>query len=368
MPDLKTKLEELQQEYSKTRYNKATNKHLGILRRKISDVKKELSKPKSRSGVGFSVKKTGDSTVALVGFPNAGKSSLIGLLTGVESKVAGYSFTTVSVIPGMLEYNGASIQILDVPGLIEGAHTGKGEGAKIASAVRVCDLLLFVIDVNHPEQLYKLVDELYDLKIIVNRKKPNIRIEKKLTGGIEIESLKKKIPDKKSITNILNDFKIFNAKVIFYSDADLEDLFEIVEGNSVYINAIVALNKIDTVDMEYAERIRQELEKTTKMKTLLTSAIKNTGIPKLKDSIFSSLNLMRIYLKPNDGETDLSKPIVVKSGSTVFDVAKALHSKMAKNTKYAYVSGRSVRFENQKVGIDHILSDQDVVTIIYDKY
>ena len=121
------KIEELQEQYSKTKYNKATNKYLGILRAKIGDIRKAMASQSRRVGTGYSVRKSGNATIVLVGFPNAGKSSLLHALTGVQSKVADYEFTTLEVIPGMLEYSGAKLQILDLPGLIQGAHIGREE-------------------------------------------------------------------------------------------------------------------------------------------------------------------------------------------------------------------------------------------------
>ncbi|HII09971.1 TPA: GTP-binding protein, partial [Candidatus Micrarchaeota archaeon] len=99
-------------EYSKTKYNKATNKHLGILRKKISEIKKSIVESgRGQKGKGFFVKKTGDATVALMGFPSTGKSSIINVLTSAKSKTARYEFTTTTVIPGIMFYNEARIQI-----------------------------------------------------------------------------------------------------------------------------------------------------------------------------------------------------------------------------------------------------------------
>lgn len=366
MPDLKQKLEELKEEYSKTRYNKATNKHLGILRKKIAKIKKDLTKKSKSSGMGFAVKKSGDATVVLAGFPNAGKSSLLGVLTGVKSKVADYAFTTLDVIPGMLNYNGANIQIFDVPGLIEGAHLGKGSGTQVASVIRVADLILFVVDINYPKQLYQLLDELYALDIVVNRNRPNIRIEKKTTGGIEIESNGHKIPIKSDIVDVLKEFRIYNANMVFYEDADQEKLVEALEDNMIYVNALVALNKIDTVDAEYISGIKSALEKSTGMKIIPVSAYRSDNIGALRSRLFENLDIMRIYLKPKGGEPDLNRPLIMKRGSNIFDVAKAINSKIAKELRHALVTGRSVRFNNQKVGKEHVLSDEDIVTIVYE--
>src|SRR5271154_1723455 len=182
------KIDELKEQYSKTKYNKATNKYLGMLRAKIAKIKHAMESTSRKSGTGYSVRKSGNATVVFAGFPNAGKSSLLKALTGVDSRVADYAFTTLDVVPGMLEYNGAKIQMLDLPGLIQGAHVGRGGSMKIISVIRIADLILFVIDINSYINLYQLIDELNMLNIRVNKKKPNIRLEVGKVGGVHIES------------------------------------------------------------------------------------------------------------------------------------------------------------------------------------
>lgn len=362
------KLEELQEEYSHTKYNKATNKHLGLLRAKMKKIRTEIEQGKKKgAGFGFSVKKSGNATVVLVGFPNAGKSSLLKALTGVESKVADYAFTTVEVIPGMLAQNGAQIQLLDLPGLIEGAHIGKGGGREIVSVVRIADLILFVVDVNAPHQLYGLLDELHALNIRINKSLPNIRIEKDVTGGIAIEKGRYSVPDKASILECMNVFGIYNGKIIFYQNATEDDIIEVLAGNCAYIGGLVALNKIDTVNESHAGRIRKEIEQKTGMRVVQISASKGIAIDQLKEVVFGRLSLLRIYLKPKDGQPDFLNPMILRKGGSIIDVARKINSKLVKDVRFAYVTGESAKFTNQKVGVEHKLADKDIVTLIYDK-
>jgi hypothetical protein len=360
------KIEELQKQYSKTKYNKATNKYLGQLRAKIAKVRREIESHSRRSGVGYSVRKTGNATVVLVGFPNAGKSSLLRVLTGVQAKVADYAFTTLDVIPGTLEYNGARIQILDLPGLIQGAHIGRGGSLKIISVIRIADLMLFVIDVNAHQQLYQLIEELNMLNIRVNQERPAIRLERTPAGGVHIEGNGHRIPVKEVILSVLNEFKIFNGELIFYKDTTDQELIDFIADNCVYIRGVVALNKIDTVDQRKVEALKRELEANTGMRVLPISAKMSDNIDAIKKQVFDGLSLIRIYLKPKDGNPDFEHPLVLDAGANVVDVVKKINTKLVNAIKYAYVSGPSAKFANQRVGEDHRVSDGDVVTVVFD--
>ncbi len=359
---LKNKLDELQKDYSKTKYNKATNKYLGLLRAKIAKVKKQISSKKAKKGVGFAVKKTGDATIALVGFPNAGKSSVLNLLTGVESKVAAYAFTTLEVIPGMLNLNGARIQVLDTPGLIEGAHIGKGEGNKIASAIRVVDLMIFVVDVTDYEKLFYLIRELSELGIDFRDKDVKVRIDEVEKGGIRIVRNRKDAPADSQIIEVLNGLGIFHANVVIFGNCTIDDILEKVAEDKIAINSIVALNKTD-LDANF-KRAKEAIEAKTRMKVVPISVKTGYGIENLKQTIFDNLGIIRIFLKEKGRHADFEKPLIIKSQSTVFDAAKKIHADMAKEIRFAYVTGDSVKFVNQKVGLDHILKDGDMVTFV----
>jgi ribosome-interacting GTPase 1 len=80
---------------------------------------------------GFEVARSGDGRVSLIGFPSVGKSSLLSKLTDTKSEAAGYEFTTLTAIPGNLYHKGCKIQLLDLPGIIEGAAYGKGRGRQV---------------------------------------------------------------------------------------------------------------------------------------------------------------------------------------------------------------------------------------------
>ena len=140
------KIKDLEAEYARTQKNKATEGHLGIIKAKLSKLRAELLQEKQASsgggGEGFAVQRSGDGRVALIGFPSVGKSSLLNTLTSTESLAAGYEFTTLTCIPGNILYKDTRIQLLDLPGIIEGAAHGKGRGKEVIAVARTSDLVL----------------------------------------------------------------------------------------------------------------------------------------------------------------------------------------------------------------------------------
>ena len=87
-----------------------------------------------------------------MGFPSVGKSTFLSKITKTKSEVAAYSFTTLTAIPGVLEYGGAEIQVLDLPGIIEGASEGKGRGRQVISAAKVGRVFLGTALMTHMTQ------------------------------------------------------------------------------------------------------------------------------------------------------------------------------------------------------------------------
>ncbi|CDP21901.1 unnamed protein product [Coffea canephora] len=145
------KIKEIEAEMARTQKNKATEYHLGQLKAKIAKLRTQLLEPpkgSSGAGDGFEVTKYGHGRVALIGFPSVGKSTLLTMLTGTHSEAASYEFTTLTCIPGIIHYNDTKIQLLDLPGIIEGASEGKGRGRQVIAVSKSSDLVLMVLDAS----------------------------------------------------------------------------------------------------------------------------------------------------------------------------------------------------------------------------
>ncbi len=361
---LTQKLGELQEEYSKTKYNKATNLHLGMLRAKIAQVKKDIiTASKKKHGTGFFVKKTGDATVALVGFPSAGKSSLINAIANTRSKTAQYAFTTTSIIPGTMLYKDAHIQVFDMPGLIEDAHLGKGGGRMVISAAKSADLIVFVIEIGQLQQFEKLMKELNALEININKKKPYIQLTEQNTGGIRIEVNKSGLPEE-DIKEILQGLGMHNAIISIWGKASEDEFISLISGKAIYMRAIVALNKID-MDQEY-ERAARELSRKFNIEVIPISATEGTNLEKLRESIYANLDIITVYLKARVGN-DRPAPMILGKGATVMDAAKKFHTQIVDELKCAFITGPSARFSNQRVGAEHLLAEGDTITFIKNK-
>lgn len=346
----------------KTKINKATNKHVGALRAKIAKVKHEIIESGKRAaGSGFFVRKSGDATVALMGFPNVGKSSLLNAISNAKSKTSNYAFTTLTVIPGMMLYNDAHIQIFDLPGIIENAHKGLGGGRTVISAMKSTDLIVFVIDVRYPDQLGILLNELRALNVFVNKKKPSVYIRQSASYPKVVVEINKSKISSRDIETICNGFGIYQAHVKIESDLGEDELISLVAGRSFYMNAIVLLNKID-LNPKYAD-VARYINSKYGTKIISISATNMTNLEEVRAAIYRNLSIMTVYLKPKAPHEPIT-PMILHSNSTVRDAASKIHTEIAESIKVAYVTGPSVKFSNQKVGADHILQGGDTITFI----
>ena len=351
------KLKELEEELARTQKNKATEYHIGILKSKIAHLKKAIAAPK-KSGVStasFDVKKSGDATVVFIGLPSTGKSTMLNALTGAKSKIAAYYFTTLTVVPGALDYRGAKIQLLDLPGVIAGAKEGSGRGREVLAVARNADLVLLLLDVFDPYYRPKLIEELEGIGLRVDKSPPNILIHPKLRGGVNIHAT---VPlthlNERMIIGILHENGIHNAEVMLRQDCTVDEFIDVLVGTRKYPVSLTVLNKIDLVQPAFLKAIPYSF--------VPISAEKGQGIEDLKAAIWQKLKLIRIYTKRRSEEAD-SVPMMMRNGSTIADACERLHRDLKKLFRYAQVWGPSAKFPGQKVGLEHVLQDGDVLCV-----
>jgi len=234
--------------------------------------------------------------VGLIGFPSVGKSTLLTKLTGCFSEAADYEFTTLTCIPGVFNYKGTKIQLLDLPGIIEGAKDGKGRGKQVIGVARTCSLILIVLDCMKPLTDKRIIErELEGFGIRLNRSPPLIKLKKKDKGGVNITrkmGLNMTKMDDDTIRCILHEYKISNCDVHFSENATMDQLIDVIESNRKYTPCLYVLNKIDAISIE-------ELDLLSQVDHYVPISAKDEwNFDELLEKMWEYLDLIRIYTKP----------------------------------------------------------------------
>eukprot|EP00670_Eutreptiella_braarudii_P019532 CAMPEP_0174364414 /NCGR_PEP_ID=MMETSP0811_2-20130205/72785_1 /TAXON_ID=73025 ORGANISM="Eutreptiella gymnastica-like, Strain CCMP1594" /NCGR_SAMPLE_ID=MMETSP0811_2 /ASSEMBLY_ACC=CAM_ASM_000667 /LENGTH=368 /DNA_ID=CAMNT_0015504015 /DNA_START=47 /DNA_END=1153 /DNA_ORIENTATION=+ len=360
------KIADIEAEMARTQKNKATMGHIGLLKAKLAKLRRELlTESKSGGGggggiPGFDVARTGDARIGYVGFPSVGKSSLLNKLTNTFSEVAEYEFTTLTCVPGVVRYKGAKLQMLDLPGIIEGAKDGKGRGRQVIAVARTCNLILLILDVLKPVTHKLIIErELEGYGIRMNTSPPNISIKTKERGGLNMSTtVKLSYLDSDIVSNVLKEYRMLSVDVCFKQDATVDEFVDVIEGNRVYTACIYVMNKIDQITIEELDIINRIPHNCP------ISAKDEWNLDGLLDCIWDHLDLVRIYTKPKGQIPDYNEPVILPSNPTIEQFCNKLHRNMIKTFKHAWVWGSSVKHNPQKVGKDHVLRDEDIVQIV----
>ncbi|KAJ3114613.1 Developmentally-regulated GTP-binding protein 2 [Phlyctochytrium bullatum] len=387
---------------ARTQKNKATEYHLGLLKAKLAKYRTMLLEPSGKSGPkgpGFDVVRSGDARVALIGlvsslksltiqhhvaltdiflcsFPSVGKSTLLSKVTGTTSEgsslecshadvilAAAYEFTTLTCIPGKIYHNGAAIQLLDLPGIIEGAAQGKGRGRQVIAVAKTADLILMMLDATKgPRQRELLEIELEAVGIRINTKKPNIYFKVKKGGGISFTATcKLTYLSERLVQQILQSYKIHNADVLIRDDHTVDEFIDVILGNRKYIRCVYCYNKIDQISLEEVDRLARQPY------TVVVSCESDLNLDYLIEYMWKNLSLIRVYTKKRGEYPDFEGGLILRSGSTVLDVCKHIHKSLAEEINYALVWGVSTKHSPQRVGVAHVVEDEDVIQIVKKK-
>ncbi len=285
--------------------HKGTDKLKADIRARISKLKRELGKKPGATRFDFyHVPKEGAAQVVILGLPNSGKSQLLKTLTNAEPEVQDYPFTTTKPQVGMIPYENIQIQLVDMPPISSSYAPGW-----IFGIARGSDLLL----------------------IIINLGKNDVVSEFQL---------------------LLNLIESAHIKPVIKDNEDLDENFMVKK-------SIFVCNK---GDIEGADgRFKQLLTLyDTKYKLLSISTVLKSSIEKLKNDIFQSLDIIRVFTKPPKRAVEKSHPFVLKRGSKVIELASAIHRDFMTELKYVKL-WREGKFNGMRIDRDEVLQDGDIV-------
>jgi ribosome-interacting GTPase 1 len=297
------KIKALQEMMAVIPKHKGTEKLQADIKKRIARLKEEGQKKKQVKGGynPFGVEKQGAGQIVLAGYPNCGKSSLVGSLSRAKVKVADYPFSTALPVSGMMPYQDTYLQLVDTPPL-----TPDNIPPGLIGTFREADALLLVIDAANPECL----DQLEGLLGLLQ--------EREVIDLSEEGEIIAPVP-----------FLLVAAKIDLPGSAD--NLHIVRELRSDLEIMAVSINVADTLD-------------------------------ELKEKLFFVLNIIRIYGKVPGRPAEMEQPFILRKGSTVLDFAEMVHKDFPQKLKSALVWGSS-RYGGQAVAREYILDDKDIVEL-----
>ena len=166
--------------------------------------------------------------------------------------------------------------------------------------------------------------------------------------------------DQKMVYNILRDYKMLNCEVLIRDeDATVDDLIDVImRDHRKYIKCLYVYNKIDSVSVDFLDKLAREPN------TVVMSCELDLGVEDVVDRCWDELRLIRVYTKRKGVDPDFTEALIVRRGSTIEDVCDHIHRTMKDTFKYALVWGASARHVPQRVGLGHLVADEDVISIV----
>ncbi len=287
--------------------HKGTDKLQGDLRSRLSKLRREPKKKGAARGHSHRIPHEGAGQVALVGAPNAGKSSLVAALTHAKPEVAAYPLTTREATPGMMPYQDVAFQLVDLPPLCE-EHVEPW----VYDLVRAADLTWLVVSIERP------------------------------LAGIELVT------------------KLLAAKAIELAPAGTRAPTATRPGWLLKRTLLV----VTGMDREGSAGDLAALEQLldTPWPVVAVSTVTGAGFDVLGKRTYDAFEIVRIYTKEPGKDPDRKRPFTLRRGATVGDLARHIHKELAEGFKFARVWGPSV-FDGQSVKEAHVLDEGDVVEI-----
>lgn len=300
--------------------HKGTDHLQGDIKRRIKELSEELERASKGGGHGgppLAIRPEGTAQLALIGPPNAGKSSLHARLTGSGAQAAPYPFTTQYPEAGMMPHEDIHFQLVDLP-----AVSPEHPVTWLASALETADASLLVVDLSDPECVE------------------------------QVESVHAVLRERRVTLTERWDTAYASAGAA----ADSDDPF------ALRLPTLLLANKADRLADADAELSAFLEVLGLRYPALVVSATTGQGLGNIGPWLFDHLGITRVYTKVPGRAPDVGRPFTVRRGQTVEDVAELVHKDLARSIKYARVWGKS-GFDGHRVGRNHPLADGDMIEL-----
>lgn len=362
------KLRALQELLSAVPKHKGTENLVRWIRRRMAELREEAEERRARRGGAresvFAVERQGAAQVVMLGFTKAGKSALLAKLTNARAAPSDIPYSTRAPVPGMLQYQDIQFQLVEAPSIVRGERDSRWNRRSMG-LLRNADGALLVVDSSGDPggDLEEILEILEGEGVRVVRPRGWAVVEKDQGApGIRVVRYGRLVDgSEEDVRKILEGYRIYRATVKIYGDARLEDVEDAVTGVTIYRPSIVLGNKAD-LDPGGAGCSELGRRAPPGVPVICCSALTGQGLEALGKEIFQILGIVRIYTKPPNAEPS-KKPLILKKGSTVLDVAKAVHKDLYRGFKHARIWGPSAHYPGERVGADHVLEDGDIVEI-----
>jgi len=363
MSERDEKIDAIRDEISKTKKNKSTNKHIGLLKAKLNALLSEEAPKVSRADSYF-VKKTGNCQLSILGFPSVGKSSFLSEVTNKKSEVAEYEFTTIRPIVGMLLHKHILYQLVDLPGILKDASSDIGKGRRVIAAARTSDIMMIYTDSKRFYETQSILSEVWRGNIRLNEEPPRIFFRPRERGGITVFNLSDEIDDEEAKA-VFRMNKRNNGEVFIGSDVSsrqLQDYFKEIK----YMKGFICINKSELISEEEKQPLRKKCSEWN-LDSIFISCHKKIRLQEVIEKIYSISDLIPVYTKRKRGgemsQDESNNPLIMKKSSTIVDCYQKVFRK-SEIAKGAFVQRLNEKGAPRKVPKSYEVQENDILTFL----